>query len=256
MSLTQEQSIRLAASFFDVLIRDLAGAGRGPGRVMDFGCGAGDLIRELQILGYDSFGCDTESAFRAGEPPSDRRRQITRSPYAIPFDSGCFDFVVSTSVFEHAQNKEECFREIHRVLKAGGHAIHILPGKWYLPAEPHIYVPLVNWFWPHVPKWWLGLWALLGVRNEFQGGMGWREVRDRNYLYCGSGLSYWTTKRYREVSDRVFGKHFYPMELFVAQPGGGFNRLARKLPFPRLMGLLSREFRMGVLVQQKLGARC
>ena len=38
---------------------------------------------------------------------------ISLDPYSLPFESNSFDAVVSTSVLEHAQNKEECFREIH-----------------------------------------------------------------------------------------------------------------------------------------------
>jgi SAM-dependent methyltransferase len=254
MSLTQEQSINLAASFFHVLIGELVKENRGFLKILDFGCGAGRLVGDLRALGHETYGCDTWSTFSLNAPADERLREITQKPYRIPFDAQAFDFVVSTSVFEHAQNKEECFREIHRVLKPGGYAIHLLPGKWYLPTEPHIYVPLVNWFWPRVPRWWLGLWAFLGVRNEFQKEMTWRHVRDSNYAYCEKGLSYWSTRRYREVSDRIFGRYFYPMELFVSQPGGGFNRLAQKLPFKKLMGLISREFRMGVLVQQKARA--
>lgn len=253
MPLTQGQSINLAASFFDVLMGDLATRSKSSLKILDFGCGEGLLVGDLQTLGYDTYGCDTWSTYGLA-PANDRLRAIAQKPYRIPFDSRDFDFVVSTSVFEHAQNKEECFTEIHRVLKPGGYAIHILPGRWYLPTEPHIFVPLVNWFWPRVPRWWLGLFALLGIRNEFQKDMTWRQVRDSNHAYCATGLSYWSTARYREVSDRIFGRCFYPMELFLAQPGGGFNRLARRLPFKRLLGLVSREFRMGVLVQQKARA--
>ena len=61
--------------------------------------------------------------------------------------------------------------------------MHLYPSKWYLPSEPHIYVPLVNVFWPRCPRWWLALWARLGVRNEHQGHMGWKEVVDINVRY-------------------------------------------------------------------------
>lgn len=68
---------------------------------------------------------------------------ISMQPYRLPFAANEFDVVGSTSVLEHAQNTEECYRAIHRVLP-GGVALHGFPGKWYLPRKPHIYVPLVN----------------------------------------------------------------------------------------------------------------
>jgi SAM-dependent methyltransferase len=246
---TQEQNLGNAASFFDVLFRTL---GTRPRRILDFGCGEGALARDLRTRGYDAYGCDTWKLYKLKPPTDERLREISQDPYRIPFEDEFFDAVVSTSVFEHAQNKEECFREIHRVLKKGGHSVHMFPGKLYLPWEPHIYVPFVNWFWPKVPKWWLGIFAFLGVRNEYQHGKAWREVRDHNYWYCANGISYWSWKRYREMSERIFGKCEYPMELFISQPGGGFNRLAQKLPFKPLSGLVSRHFRSGVLLQTKV----
>lgn len=71
--------------------------------------------------------------------------------------------------------------------------MHLLSGKWYLPTEPHIYVPLVNFFWRHCPKWWLSMWALLGRRNSYQANMGWREVASMNMAYCQTGLFYIST---------------------------------------------------------------
>ena len=133
-------------------------------KVLDFGCGGGSLVGDLVSAGYDAHGCDMDEYWRA-RPDADGRRfgKISPDPYRIPFEDSCFDIVVSTSVFEHAQNTETCFREIHRVLKPGGYSMHLLPAKWHLPYEPHIFVPLVNFIWPHVPRWWLALWALLGV---------------------------------------------------------------------------------------------
>jgi SAM-dependent methyltransferase len=249
---TAEQCRDLAASFFDVLIRQLVEQRQGPLKILDFGCGSGQLVATLRTLGYDAYGCDTWGRYSHKPPADERLREITLEPYRIPFDSEAFDVVVSTTVLEHVQDKEECFREIHRVLQPSGSAIHLFPGRWYLPTEPHIYVPLVNWFWPRVPRWWLGLWAFLGIRNQFQRGLSWREVRDRNDTFCELGISYWSSWRYRAVSNRIFGRCFFPMELFVSMPGGGFNALAQKLPFKKLLGLISREFRTAVLVQEKI----
>ena len=163
------EDINKAADFLDIAIRLLGGFSLpSHTKVLDFGCGSGQLVDALLQLGFDAYGCDI-SAYWSGEPSvaPERLHLISSMPYRLPFDDSIFDVVVSTSVLEHAQNKEEYFQEIHRVLRPGGYSMHIYPGKWYLPYEPHIYVPLVNYFWPYCPKWWLGLWALLGVRNEF-----------------------------------------------------------------------------------------
>ena len=250
---TYEESLDRAIGYFDNCFRTLK-AGTSSVRVLDFGCGSGQMVRKLRALGYDAYGCDAWTQLRAERPPEDAYLlEIGTNPYRLPYNDGTFDFVVSTSVFEHAQNKEQCFREIYRILKPGGYSLHIYPGKWYLPSEPHIYVPLVNWFWPAVPRWWLALWAFSGVRNEYQQSKTWREVTEQNARYCTSGLSYWSTRRYRRISAEIFGNSCFPMEFFIEHIGGGFNRFVKK--FPRftwhLFGAIMREFRMGVLQQQK-----
>src|SRR5205807_7573542 len=112
-----------------------------------------------------------------------RSRQIQLHPYRLPYDEDMFDVIISTSVLEHARNPEEYFPEMWRVMKPGGVAMHLLPGKWYLPYEPHILVPLANFFYPNCPTWWFSMWTLLGHRAPGEKGMTWREATRayRNY---------------------------------------------------------------------------
>lgn len=241
------------ATLFEALIRTKKD-GTAPLRILDFGCGEGNLVNELRRRGYDGYGCDVWGHYSASSPSREFLRKIPVDPYRIPYDDNFFDVVISTSVFEHAHNKEECFREIHRVLKHGGSSIHLFPAKWYLPVEPHIYVPLISWIWPYVPKWWLALWAFLGVRNEFQKGKSWKEVRDLNYKFCKEGINYWPTKRYKELAIKVFGNCSYPMQTYIENSKGGYASLARKLPFKNVAGLVSRECRIVIMEQKKISA--
>jgi SAM-dependent methyltransferase len=183
------------AGFFEAAISEIGNLRRPSQiKVLDFGCGTGRLVGALLQLGFDASGCDLSIIKQEPQAvASERFRTISIMPYRLPFDDNTFDAVISTSVLEHVQNKKECFHEIHRVLKTGGHSMHLYPGKWYLPCEPHTYVPLVNYFRPHCLKWWLGLWALLGVRNEFQQHKDWRTVLDLNIRFCRDMLSYWST---------------------------------------------------------------
>src|SRR5690349_3902803 len=242
-----------AAAFIEAAIKQVSGFDSAPRtKVLDFGCGKGQMVGALLQRGFDAYGCDVKAYWSDGESArAERLKTISQNPYSLPFDAGCFDVVVSTSVLEHAQNTEELFRAIHNVLRPGGYSMHFYPGKWYLPYEPHIYVPLVNFFWPHCPKWWLGLWALLGVRNEYQKNLSWKAVLEANDQYCQRGLCYLSNSQYRKLSLKVFGNCSWPMKFYIDNGYGGFPRLLRKLPFKKLSGLLSREFRMGFLVQKK-----
>src|SRR5262249_29824396 len=149
-----------------------------------------------------------------------------------------FDAVISTSVLEHARNKTELFAEVHRVLRPGGATFHVYPSKYYLPAEPHIHVPLVSWLWPRVPRVWLAIWALAGVRNEFQRGMPWREVVRSNAEYCAGGLSYWSNRAYRAALGPVFGAPTFPRDLYIRHSEGRAAAVARRLPWRRATGWL------------------
>jgi SAM-dependent methyltransferase len=245
-----DQDVEVSATFIEHALSHIAGIERAEATILDFGCGAGQLVQRLATRGFDVYGCDVVIPPSGGETCG-RLRMIPRDPYRLPFQDASFNAVFSTSVLEHAQNKEQCFKEIHRVLKPGGCAMHLFPAKWYLPYEPHILVPLVNYLWPHCPQWWLALWAILGVRNEFQGGMSWREVVKANRAYCAEGLSYVPTSRYRRMSLGVFGNCEWPMKFYIENAEGGFASLSRKLPFKGLAGLVSREGRMSFLVQRK-----
>lgn len=214
---------------------------------LDFGCGAGGIVGALRERGLAVRGCD----FAAALDPQADLDAIETNPYRLPYPDGSFDLVVSTSVFEHAQNTQTCFEEIHRVLRSGGIAVHQFPGKWFLPTEPHIFVPLVSWFWPRVPKVWLSLWALLGVRNEYQQGLPWQEVARLNADFVRNGLCYRTSGEHQRLSDRVFGNHEWAMSAYIEHHPGRAPALLRRLPFRRLGGRVLRELRFALLVQRK-----
>jgi len=251
-----EQEYGEAAEFFQAAMMHLGGL-KQPAltKVLDLGCGSGELVKHLRSRDYDAYGCDITPSWE-GKPPAEalagRLTTISLEAYRLPFESDTFDAVISTSVLEHAQNKEDMFREIHRVLKMGGCSLHLFPGKWYLPVEPHTNVPLLNFFWPLCPKWWLALWAILGVRNEFQRRTPWRHAVEANYEYCTRSLSYWSNRRYRELSLAIFGNYDNPMEFFKSHGYGGVAGLLRRAPFRFLPGRLSGVFRMNLIAQKKV----
>jgi SAM-dependent methyltransferase len=251
------EDLAATARFFDRAIGELAGFARaGKVRVLDFGCGAGELVEHLLALGYDALGCDIVLASDApGITAAPHRfRQIARAPYRLPYDDASFDVVLSTSVLEHARNPEEYLVEIRRVLAPGGVAMHLLPGKWYLPYEPHIRVPLANYFYPSCPSWWFALWMLVGKRHPHHKDLGWREAVQACRDFYDNGVFYLSTREHERLSRAVFGNCEWPMTFYITHGHGGFARLCRKLPMRAFWGALSREFRMGFLVQRKQAA--
>ena len=239
--------------FVDQAIQHFSPGRRSGKRVLDFGCGSGGLVDRLATLGYAAEGCDIKPFWDGSSPLAKRLSVISQNPYRLPFDDNYFDLVLSTSVLEHAQNKGELFREIHRVLAPSGVAMHLYPSKWYIPTEPHIYVPLVNMMWPRCPQWWLAFWAWMGIRNEYQSEMAWREVRAANSRYCRDGLSYWSHGAYRKLSVEVFGHYADETSFFVKNGYGGAVNLLRKLHLPvAVAGIICSTLRMSFLVNIKV----
>jgi SAM-dependent methyltransferase len=240
------------ARFFSRAIRELACLPQSSEvRVLDFGCGSGELVERLVESGYDAYGCDVVLASSAPSIVSApyRFKQINSTPYRLPFDDESLDIVLSTSVLEHARNPHEYLREIWRILKSGGVAMHLFPGKWYLPYEPHILVPFANYFYPRCPTWWFALWMLLGGRHPK--GVGWRESVKACRDYYDNNVYYLSAREHERLSRTVFGNCEWPMAFYIAHGHGRFAALSRKLPMRKLWGLLSRECRMAFLVQRK-----
>ncbi|WP_051574791.1 class I SAM-dependent methyltransferase [Mycobacterium sp. URHB0044] len=154
------------------------------GRVLDFGCGIGDSVRALLDMGFDAWGVDVlefwdrdiEILWEEREkPPSEiaaRLKTVSLDDYRLPFPDAHFDFCISDQVIEHVFNLPQVMQEIVRVLRPGAVSVHRFPGPNH-PIEGHISVPVI----PLCRfRWYLALWAWLGVRSPRQKGLGWRET--------------------------------------------------------------------------------
>lgn len=165
--------------------------------VLDFGCGDGELVQAYRAAGIQAFGADVRL-----EQPGPWLRVIAPAggAYRLPFDDGTFDFVYSNSVLEHVEDLSSALAEVHRVMKPGAASLHLFPpaGK---PIEPHVYVPLGGLL---QVRPWLLLWALMGVRNSFQHGLGFRAAADSNYRYLHTKTFY----RSKRELNRQFRRYF------------------------------------------------
>jgi SAM-dependent methyltransferase len=135
-------------------------------RVLDFGCGSGSYVYEYRDEGFDACGFEISPIVKLRAPEDEKffRFAAADAAYRVPFDSASFDFVFSCEVFEHVADYEAALSEIARVLKPGGISIHTFPARYRI-REAHTHVPLGGCMQGFA---WHLLWALLGVRNEFQ----------------------------------------------------------------------------------------
>jgi SAM-dependent methyltransferase len=219
-------------------------------KVLDFGCGSGGLVAKLRGRDADAHGVDVTTLWG---PEMTGACHEFLAGYRIPFDDNEFDLVVSTSVMEHVQNKEEAFWEIQRVLKPRGYAVHAFPSKFFLPLEPHIKVPLVSWLHPKVPKIYLSVCALLSFRNVHQRNMSWREVRNANAAYVSNGLNYWSRRRYLSCLNPIYSESIFD-DVYAGCGEGTVARIDRKIK-SRLFRMIWRQlatlFRNQLLICKK-----
>ncbi len=81
-----------------------------------------------------------------------------------------------------------------------------------MPIEGHIKVPFGGVL-QH--RWWYKLWASLGIRNEFQGGLSVDEVADDNAYFVTDATRYISTSCYRVMWKKIgFEYEFVEQQFF------------------------------------------
>lgn len=165
-------------------------------RVLDLGCGTGDLARALAAAGLRVAGCDIaeQMLVRAahGLGGHDRNRcagwiQLEPGWRSLPFASAAFDVVVAASVLEYVAEPAAVLRECARVLRPGGVVLYTVPdlrhpirwaewpaqrlarmvrapsgtGRWSRWRQYHAYLRASRQ--RHRIRWWLAVSGLVGL---------------------------------------------------------------------------------------------
>jgi SAM-dependent methyltransferase len=124
-------------------VEELAGCHK----VLDLGCGDGQIARALAAQGSDVLGVDPtqlhiDVAIERGGGP----RYLLGGATKIPADDETFDAVVACLVFEHIDQMDEAMTEVARVLKPNGqfsfflnHPLLQTPGSGWI--DDHIIDP-------------------------------------------------------------------------------------------------------------------
>src|SRR5579862_4481388 len=129
----EEQILPLAAAH-------LAGARR----VLDVGCGEGQLCRLAAASGAQAVGVDpTVAQLAVARERSGGGEYVRAVAGHLPFTSGSFDAAVACLVFEHIQDTDQAIAEVARVLEPGGRFLFFL-------NHPLLQTPGSGWIDDHI----------------------------------------------------------------------------------------------------------
>ena len=90
-------------------------------KILDMGCGAGFLTRELSNLGHQVVGVDlSEESLKIARKLDPKTTYLRADVTAVPFESKSFDAVSAMDLLEHVENPTAVIQEASRLLKPGG----------------------------------------------------------------------------------------------------------------------------------------
>jgi len=112
---------RLALEMLDSAVRP-------PAKILDAGCGSGELAAKLIDRGYDAHGLDiAEPMIHFARTRFGSHRFQVGDIENIPFPDNTFDAVVCLGVVEYLDSDDQALREISRILKPAGIALLATP---------------------------------------------------------------------------------------------------------------------------------
>jgi ubiquinone/menaquinone biosynthesis C-methylase UbiE len=91
-------------------------------RILDFGCGTGEIARGLAASDWQVTACDASAAMVDKASKADPNSTVTwvhlasENASSLPFEDGDFDAVISSSVFEYLPEPHNQAKEIARIL--------------------------------------------------------------------------------------------------------------------------------------------
>ncbi len=127
---------------------DLLGAESGQ-RVLDLGCGRGEVVAELQRRGAVAVGLDYAPAAVeiAAKLIGEGARVVRADATKLPFADASFDRVLMGDVIEHLTWPlgVQTLREVRRILAPGGTALlHTAPNRWFVAVVMPVLRPAMR----------------------------------------------------------------------------------------------------------------
>lgn len=122
---------KFVAGMYDVLVDEIQKSESG--KILDVGCGNGNLFKMLPDGKYELYGVDfSENMIIEAKKNCEFKASFTvADAERLPFDDDTFDMIVCNASFHHYIHPDTVLEEMHRVLKDGG---NVLIGDPYIPT--------------------------------------------------------------------------------------------------------------------------
>lgn len=110
-------------------------------RIIDLGCGVGNLVKRLRDEGREAEGV----TYQAREVETGRQKhgiELTLADmHDLPFPDGSFDGMVMWDSLEHCVSPYVALCEAKRVIRPGGRGLIFVPGPDWQDCKYHLLVP-------------------------------------------------------------------------------------------------------------------
>jgi SAM-dependent methyltransferase len=179
--------------------------------ILDFGCGAGDLVVAGRAAGLPMFGADIFYGGSKSRDTAEKRgllgdavREICDG--GLPFPDAHFGLAVNNQVMEHVDDLDRVLAELHRVLAPGGQLLSVFPSRDVF-REGHIGIPFSHWFRKDSVARFYYTWALRSL------GLGtWKQEAPSARQWAVDKLRWidtYTHYRTRAEIFAVYGRYFH-----------------------------------------------
>ena len=128
---------------YDFILDLAAAAAAPPARLLDFGCGSGEVVRRARERGFDVAGADTYEEGWACLASGVEALHRIGPDGRLPFPDAAFDVAVTNMVLEHVRDLPPVVAELARVVRPGGALVTLFPTRELL-FEGHVRLPLVH----------------------------------------------------------------------------------------------------------------
>lgn len=108
-------------------------------KILDYGCGSGFLVGQLQDKSLDAYGADiSKEAIEFGTNRGTKNLSQL-SGIEVNFSDGCFDTILAMDVIEHIEDDESVVKELERLLKPGSYLIITVPAyQWMWGVQDEV----------------------------------------------------------------------------------------------------------------------